>query len=131
MGRNRKGYISVHTRLPLEVVEALDAMTASDCARYETLRRVVINSINGLPAAHSIPLDKIRELGAVADMTGFRSVAELVSHLAAAFLRVYRFNNGLLRDDESTPDEEIRDMFDEFQIKKYYDKELSIKKSVK
>lgn len=109
----KKSMVNVHTRLPIEVVEALNDMATPENPVYRVLRNILVNVVRGVPMACALSDKTIRELGAVADATGFRSIDELIEHLAAAFLRVYRYNNGELRDDESTPPEEIRDMFEE------------------
>ena len=109
----KKSMVNVHTRLPIEVVEALNDMATPENPVYRVLRNILVNVVRGVPMACALSDKTIRELGAVADATGFRSIDELIEHLAAAFLRVYRYNNGELRDDETTPPEEIRDMFEE------------------
>lgn len=48
----------------------------------------------------------------VADKVGYNSVDELMVDLARSFLKVWQYNNNELEDDEPTPDETIRDMFD-------------------
>ena len=108
-----KEMVGLHTRVPKEIADALNNMATPDNPTYRIVRSILTCTVKGLPAACALSADTIRELGVIADTTGFRSVEELVSHLAAAFLRVYRYNNGELREDESTPPEEIRDMFEE------------------
>ena len=109
----KKSMVNVHTRLPIEVVEALNNMATPENPVYRVLRNILVNVVRGVPMACALSDKTIRELGAVADATGFRSIDELIEHLAAAFLRVYRYNKGELREDEPTPPEEIRDMFEE------------------
>ena len=106
--------VNVHTRVPMEVVEALNNMATPENPAYRVIRSILTCAVKGVSPTCGLSLDTIRELGAIADATGFRSVDELVSHLAAAFLRVYRYHRGELREDELTPPEEIRDIFSEF-----------------
>ena len=107
----KKSMVNVHTRLPIEVVEALNGMATPENPVYRVLRTILTNVVKGVPAACALSDSTIRELGSVADATGFSSIDELMEHLAAAFLRVYRFHKGELAEDEPTPPEEIRDMF--------------------
>ena len=47
----------------------------------------------------------------VVEKVGYTSVDELMVDLAKSFLKVWQYNNNELEDDEPTPDETIRDMF--------------------
>lgn len=129
----KKSMVNVHTRLPLEVVEALNNMATPENPVYRVLRTILTNVVRGVPMACALSDNTIRELGAVADATGFRSIDELMEHLAAAFLRVYRYNHGLLEEEELVPPEEIRDMFDEYtpsEMSAVYADKLSVRKGV-
>lgn len=131
-GKN-KSMVNVHTRLPLEVVEALNNMATPENPVYRVLRSILTNVVRGVPAACALSDSTIRELGAVADATGFRSIDELMEHLAAAFLRVYRYNRGELQEDEPTPPEEIRDMFEDLTAEgsaAVFGDKLSVRKGV-
>lgn len=129
----KKEMVNVHTRVPFAVVEALNNMATPENPVYRIMRSILTNAVRGLPVACSLSDATIRELGAVADATGFRSIDELLSHLAAAFLRVYRYNHGELKEDEPTPPEEIRDMFADLAsdgLPAVFADDLSVRKGV-
>ena len=129
MKKAKAKMVNVHTRIPSEVAEAIASMATPETPVYRVMRSMLVSAIKGVPAGCNLDLATIRELGAVADKTGFKSIGELLSYLAAAFLRVYRYNSGQLAEDEQTPPEEIRDMFEEVNIKgSIYAEKLSIRK---
>lgn len=129
----KKVMVNVHTRLPKEVVEALNSMATPENPVYRILRTILTNVVRGVPMACTLSDATIRELGAVADATGFRNIDELMQHLAAAFLRVWRYNRGELDEDEPTPPEEIRDMFEDLTAEgtaAVFGDKLSVRKGV-
>lgn len=105
-------YATLRTRVPAEVAEAVNAMATADYPSYRVLRDIVVAHVSGTSRS-AVSLETLIQLRATAEAVGYASVDALLQDLAAAFLRVYRYSRGLLAEDESTPDEDIRDMFGE------------------
>lgn len=106
-------WIDFHTRVPAEVARLIEEKAeAQGRLRYVLLRELISNYAYGnrLEVLESHTLEVLAE---VAKTVGYESVDVLVEDLAQSFLRVWRFREGLLQEDEATPDEEIRSMFSE------------------
>ena len=106
-------WIDFHTRVPAEVAELIDKKAdAQGRLRYVLLRELITNYAYGnrleILESHTLEV-----LGEIVKAVGYESVDALVEDLAQSFLRVWRFREGLLQEDEATPDEEIRSMFSE------------------
>lgn len=120
--KNKPIAVNLRTRIPLSVAEELDSLYPG-VPRYKILRDIVVTHIG--QGTQALSMSVYAELSNVARATGYRDVNGLLSDLAAAFLRVYNYNRGLYDEEEPTPAEEIREMFNEMDSE--YEKGLSIR----
>lgn len=127
MGRKGKeSYVLLRTRVPRNVYAVVASM-ATDCyPPYRVVRDIVVAHIAG--AGGLMSAETYRVLSEAAAATGYDSVDALLQDLTAAFLRVYRYNTGQLAEEESTPAEEIREMFEEMDALRIYEEGLSVRK---
>lgn len=98
--------------MPAEVGDAINAMATKEHPAYRVLRDIVVAHVTGT-AQGTLTLETVTQLRATAEAVGYPSVDVLLQDLAAAFLRVWRYQQGLLAEEEKTPDEEIRSMFND------------------
>lgn len=127
--RGRKPtHVVMLTRVPNAVGAAINAMATPDYPAYRVLRDIIVAHVTGVTAP-SLSAETIQVLQSVAADTCYPSVDALLQDLASAFIRVYRYSHGLLADDEATPAEEIREMFNEMQSIRKYEEGLSVRKA--
>lgn len=126
MPRSKVAYITLRTRVPKDIGEAVKSRARAGYPSYRVVRDIIVAAVAG--SGTSMNMEVLQELSAIAKITGYSSVDALVLDLANAFLRVYRYNSGELADEESTPDEDIREMFNEMEVLKRYEEGLSIRK---
>ena len=107
---NRNDYVNIRTRVNADVGNAIKAIASEKYPMYKVVRDIVTAYVNG--SAIVLHRDTLSTLSRIVEATGYTDIDSLVCDLAEAFLRVYRYNNDQLREDESTPDEEIRTMFE-------------------
>lgn len=134
MPKRKNKAVLVQTRVAPDVAEALDSLRAAGVPRYRLLCDILTNTVRGLPPTCNFSTALLRELGEVAEATGFRNVGELVQSLAQAFLRVYKSNRQQLMDDDVPPAEEIREMFADLDVApaaEYYEDGMSLRKGTK
>lgn len=114
----RDKWVNLRTRVPAEVGDAIKAMATKEHPPYRVLRDIVVAHVAGTTQS-VFTLETVAQLCATAKTVGYPSADALVQDLAAAFLRVWRYQQGVLDDDEPTPDEEIRSMFGEiYEVEK-------------
>lgn len=127
MGRKGKEpYVLLRTRVPLNVYAVVASMATDSYPPYRVVRDIVVAHIAG--AGGLMSAETYRVLSEAATATGYDSVDALLQDLTAAFLRVYRYNTGQLAEEESTPAEEIREMFEEMDALRMYEEGLSVRK---
>lgn len=127
--RGRKQtHVTLRTRVPLAIGAAVNAMSSPTYPPYRVLRDIVVAHVAGVTVP-SLSAETIQFLQAVAVETCYPSVDALLHDLAAAFCRVYRYSHNQLADDEATPDEEIREMFNDMQSIRKYEEGLSVRKA--
>lgn len=124
--RSRDPYATLRTRVSKELYEKVDALTSAGYPLYRVVRDIVSAHVAG--ASGLLHADTYRVLAEAAETTGYDSVDALLKDLTAAFLRVYRYRTGQLDEDESTPAEEIREMFEEMDALRIYEEGLSVRK---
>ena len=103
-------------------------MSSPEYPAYRVLRDIVVSYVTGVRAP-SLSAETIELLRSVVASTQYTSVDALLQDLISAFCRVYRYNHNQLADDEATPDEEIREMFNDMQTKRNYEEGLSVRKA--
>lgn len=127
MGRKGKEpYVLLRTRVPRDVYAVVVSMATDSYPPYRVVRDIVVAHIAG--AGGLMSAETYRVLSEAAAATGYDSVDALLQDLTAAFLRVYRYNTGQLAEEESTPAEEIREMFEEMDALRIYEEGLSVRK---
>ena len=127
MGRKGKEpYVLLRTRVPRNVYAVVASMATDSYPPYRVVRDIVVAHIAG--AGGLMSAETYRVLSAAAAATGYDGVDALLQDLTAAFLRVYRYNTGQLAEEESTPAEEIREMFEEMDALRMYEEGLSVRK---
>lgn len=124
--RSRGTHATLRTRVPKELYVKVVALASAEYPVYRVVRDIVSAHIAG--ESGLLHADTYRVLAEAAEATGYPSVDVLLKDLVAAFLRVYRYNTGQLEEEESTPAEEIRDMFEEMDALRMYEEGLSVRK---
>ena len=104
--------VDIHLRLPIEVCAYIDKMATPSHSAYKIMRDIIFSYVKN--SGNMIPVgdDAMSVMREVVEKVGYTSVDELMVDLAKSFLKVWQYNNNELEDDEPTPDETIRDMFD-------------------
>lgn len=125
MATKRSKWVNLRTRVPAEVGEAIRAMATENYPSYRVVRDIIVSHVAGVSSG-TVSTETFVVLKRTASIVGYQDVDALLRDLAAAFLRVYRYNTGALGEDESTPDEEIREMFKEMEVN--YAQGLSVRK---
>lgn len=126
--RSKVAYVNLRTRVPKEIGDAILARSSEKYPGYRVVRDIVVAAVTGVNVA-TISMATVGELARVAKVVGYNSVDALILDLSKAFLRVWRYNNNQLTEEESVPDEYIRDMFDDLSNNvQPYDKGISIRK---
>lgn len=108
----RSKMVDVHLRLPIEVCAYIDKMATPSRSAYKIMRDIISSYTKNSGNMTPVGDDAMLVMREVADKVGYNSVDELMVDLARSFLKVWQYNNNELEDDEPTPDETIRDMFD-------------------
>ena len=128
MGRRSKDpYVTLRTRVPREIYLSVAARATAGYPPYRVVRDIIVAHIAGADGLMSPETYKV--LSDAATATGYAGVDALLKDLTAAFLRVYRYNTGQLEEEESTPAEEIREMFEEMDASsRIYEEGLSVRK---
>lgn len=104
--------VDIHLRLPIEVCAYIDKMATPSRSAYKIMRDIISSYTKNSGNMTPVGDDAMLVMREVADKVGYNSVDELMVDLARSFLKVWQYNNNELEDDEPTPDETIRDMFD-------------------
>ena len=105
--------VDIHLRLPVEVCAYIDKMATPSRSAYKIMRDIISSYAKNSGNMTIVGDDAMSVMREVVDKVGYNSVDELMVDLARSFLKVWQYNNNELNDDEPTPDETIRDMFDE------------------
>lgn len=126
--RSKVAYVNLRTRVPKEIGDAILARSSEKYPGYRVVRDIVVAAVTGVNVA-TMSMATVGELARVAEVVGYSSVDALILDLSKAFLRVWRYNNNQLTEEESVPDEYIRDMFADLSNNvQPYDKGISIRK---
>lgn len=104
--------VDVHLRLPIEVCAYIDKMATPSRSAYKIMRDIISSYAKNSGNMTRVDDDAMLVMREVVEKVGYTSVDELMVDLAKSFLKVWQYNNNELEDDEPTPDETIRDMFD-------------------
>lgn len=104
--------VDIHLRLPVEVCAYIDKMATPSRSAYKIMRDIISSYAKNSGNMTIVGDDAISVMREVVEKVGYTSVDELLVDLARSFLKVWQYNNNELEDDEPTPDEAIRDMFD-------------------
>lgn len=104
--------VDIHLRLPIEVCAYIDKMATPSRSAYKIMRDIISSYAKNSGNMTPVGDDAILVMREVVEKVGYTSVDELMVDLAKSFLKVWQYNNNELEDDEPTPDETIRDMFD-------------------
>lgn len=104
--------VDVHLRLPVEVCAYIDKMATPSRSAYKIMRDIISSYAKNSGNMTIVGDDAMSVMREVVEKVGYTSVDELLVDLARSFLKVWQYNNNELEDDEPTPDETIRDMFD-------------------
>lgn len=104
--------VDVHLRLPIEVCAYIDKMATPSRSAYKIMRDIISSYAKNSGNMTIVGDDAMSVMREVVEKVGYTSVDELMVDLARSFLKVWQYNNNELEDDEPTPDETIRDMFD-------------------
>ena len=123
----KRRWVNIRTRVPAEIGEAINALASDSYPSYRIVRDIVVAHVSGTNV-NALSLDTVRKMTSVAEAVGYENVDSLFLDLAAAFLRVHRYNTQQLQDDETTPAEEIRNMFENMPSYSY-EKGMAIRKS--
>ena len=123
----KRRWVNIRTRVPAEIGEAINALATDSYPSYRIVRDIVVAHVSGTNV-NALSLDTVRKMTSVAEAVGYENVDSLFLDLAAAFLRVHRYNTQQLQDDETTPAEEIRKMFENMPSYSY-EKGMAIRKS--
>lgn len=105
--------VDVHLRLPVEVCAYIDKMATPSRSAYKIMRDIISSYAKNSGNMTIVGDDAMSVMREVVEKVGYTSVDELLVDLARSFLKVWQYNNNELEDDEPTPDETIRDMFDD------------------
>lgn len=104
--------VDIHLRLPVEVCAYIDKMATPSRSAYKIMRDIISSYAKNSGNMTIVGDDAMSVMREVVEKVGYTSVDELLVDLARSFLKVWQYNNNELDDDEPTPDETIRDMFD-------------------
>lgn len=104
--------VDIHLRLPIEVCAYIDKMATPSRSAYKIMRDIISSYAKNSGNMTIVGDDAMSVMREVVEKVGYTSVDELLVDLARSFLKVWQYNNNELDDDEPTPDETIRDMFD-------------------
>lgn len=104
--------VDIHLRLPIEVCAYIDKMATPSRSAYKIMRDIISSYAKNSGNMTMVGDDAMSVMREVVEKVGYTSVDELLVDLARSFLKVWQYNNNELEDDEPTPDETIRDMFD-------------------
>lgn len=104
--------VDIHLRLPIEVCAYIDKMATPSRSAYKIMRDIISSYAKNSGNMTIVGDDAMSVMREVVEKVGYTSVDELMVDLARSFLKVWQYNNNELEDDEPTPDETIRDMFD-------------------
>lgn len=104
--------VDIHLRLPIEVCAYIDKMATPSRSAYKIMRDIISSYAKNSGNMTIVGDDAMSVMREVVEKVGYTSVDELMVDLAKSFLKVWQYNNNELEDDEPTPDETIRDMFD-------------------
>lgn len=104
--------VDIHLRLPIEVCAYIDKMATPSRSAYKIMRDIISSYAKNSGNMTIVGDDAMSVMREVVEKVGYTSVDELLVDLARSFLKVWQYNNNELEDDEPTPDETIRDMFD-------------------
>lgn len=105
--------LDIHLRLPIEVCAYIDKMATPSYSAYKIMRDIISSYAKNSGNMTIVGDDAMSVMREVVEKVGYTSVDELMVDLARSFLKVWQYNNNELEDDEPTPDETIRDMFDD------------------
>ena len=105
--------VDVHLRLPIEVCAYIDKMATPSRSAYKIMRDIISSYAKNSGNMTIVGDDAMSVMREVVEKVGYTSVDELLVDLARSFLKVWQYNNNELEDDEPTPDETIRDMFED------------------
>lgn len=103
--------VDIHLRLPVEVCAYIDKMATPSRSAYKIMRDIISSYAKNSGNMTIVGDDAMSVMREVVEKVGYTSVDELMVDLARSFLKVWQYNNNELEDDEPTPDETIRDMF--------------------
>ena len=103
--------VDIHLRLPIEVCAYIDKMATPSRSAYKIMRDIISSYAKNSGNMTRVDDDAMLVMREVVEKVGYTSVDELMVDLAKSFLKVWQYNNNELEDDEPTPDETIRDMF--------------------
>lgn len=104
--------VDIHLRLPIEVCAYIDNLATPSRSAYKIMRDIISSYARNSSNMTIVGDDAMSVMREVVEKAGYTSVDELMVDLAKSFLKVWQYNNNELEDDEPTPDETIRDMFD-------------------
>lgn len=104
--------VDIHLRLPVEVCAYIDKMATPSRSVYKIMRDIISSYAKNSGNMTIVGDDAMSVMREVVEKVGYTSVDELLVDLARSFLKVWQYNNNELEDDEPTPDETIRDMFE-------------------
>lgn len=103
--------VDIHLRLPIEVCAYINKMATPSRSAYKIMRDIISSYARNSGNMTIVGDDAMSVMREVVEKVGYTSVDELMVDLARSFLKVWQYNNNELEDDEPTPDETIRDMF--------------------
>lgn len=103
--------VDIHLRLPVEVCAYIDKMATPSRSAYKIMRDIISSYAKNSGNITIVGDDAMSVMREVVEKVGYASVDELLVDLARSFLKVWQYNNNELEDDEPTPDETIRNMF--------------------
>lgn len=104
--------VDIHLRLPVEVCAYIDKMATPSRSAYKIMRDIISSYAKNSGNMTIVGDDAMSVMREVVEKVGYTSADELLVDLARSFLKVWQYNNNELEDDEPTPDETIRDMFE-------------------
>lgn len=107
MRRNKS--VTLFTRVSAEVGNRINAMASPEYPAYRVVRDIIVAHIND-----TVPLScsTVELLRSAAQRVGYESADALAVDLVKAFLHTWQYANNELEDNEATPDEDIRLMFE-------------------
>ena len=118
-----RSWVNIRTRVPAEVGEAIAKMSSPDYPPYRIVRDIVVAHVNG--QHDNLRSTTVALLNQVVEAVGYESVDALVTDLAKAYMKAFRYYRGEIEEDEASPDVDILEMFSDCN-NTIHEKNLSI-----